>query len=739
MNRAGLVLRAGAVLAATSLLAPVGPVQAAAAKTVRADSVLMTVDSMSPSTPEPTQTPARLTVNLTLTNKSTADLADITVVGERGEPIGNQAALDTLLADPAPPTSSGLPIPAHPPVTIDALPAGTSTSVTFVTTTSTLDDHKGICICATPTQPLIYPLFFSAHTLADGVDNRLGVTVTYLPVFYQKPQPVRVSWVWPLLERPHRFLDETVFTDDDLAGSVELSGRLDRALAVVEGIGARIPLTLLIDPELLDELEVMASEPYTVESDDGVKTPGTGQQAASAWLDRLRAVLVSDPDVTVKLTPYGDPDVEAVTHSGIPALNWSSMMPATMADRVSNALAGRALDSTLAWPATGAIDQATFHRLCADGVRTLVLKASAVTPATPRGAVQSGLGRLLFRGTDVIAALTSPAIEKYAAGAVSEGGPGAGAIPALVAELAVRAAQQPDVAHSVTLTAPRYVDPDVTAAIRTMSETSQSTFATPTSLTEAVKLQEGLVPTGYRRLAKVPAAVTANPPTPLQAASVEAPELKVIRSVLDTASDDNAAALVQQLPGALQRAESAAWRDPDTTAPAANYAGLLTDEFGRLEKGVHIVEPTSSYTLASDTSPLPISVANDLPYAVHVSITASTLLGQPGFSAKGEFDKSIDANQTRTFQLQAKTDYPGLIKIVVQLRTPNGRTPLGDPVTMRVRSTALGRIGVIITVVAGVVLALALLWRVVRRLRQRRASRQPPSDPRPVPAPEPVR
>jgi membrane protein DedA with SNARE-associated domain len=54
---------------------------------------------------------------------------------------------------------------------------------------------------------------------------------------------------------------------------------------------------------------------------------------------------------------------------------------------------------------------------------------------------------------------------------------------------------------------------------------------------------------------------------------------------------------------------------------------------------------------------------------------------------------------------------------------------------MTVRSTALGFIGVIITIVAGAVLGIALLYRVVRRLRNRRAPGAPSRPASRVPEP----
>ena len=51
----------------------------------------------------------------------------------------------------------------------------------------------------------------------------------------------------------------TVFTDEQLAGEISPGGRLDRALQVAELVAGKVRLTLVVDPDLLDSLAVMAS------------------------------------------------------------------------------------------------------------------------------------------------------------------------------------------------------------------------------------------------------------------------------------------------------------------------------------------------------------------------------------------------------------------------------------------------------------------------------------------------
>src|SRR5581483_1985949 len=108
----------------------------------------------------------------------------------------------------------------------------------------------------------IYPLYVTAHTMdVTGSDVTIGVTQTYLPVFDNPSQvaPMQVSWIWPILDRPHRLTDETtagqppLFVDDELSESIT-SGRLSRVLDVLVRVAGQVPMTVVIDPELIDEL-----------------------------------------------------------------------------------------------------------------------------------------------------------------------------------------------------------------------------------------------------------------------------------------------------------------------------------------------------------------------------------------------------------------------------------------------------------------------------------------------------
>ncbi len=727
--------RIGALVASVALIVPAwfvsAPPSAARAATTTSDDVTMTVDAVDPLTPRHTTASRSFSVQLTL--HSTSSHNDVRITAERGALISTQRGLDAAIAHPAPPAGAGLPIPADPPVPPLNLDAGETRTVTFTTTTSTTDGSSGICLCAAA---LIYQLFFSAHvTGAGGVDQRLGVASTFIPSFdgappegaAAPPPPLHVGWVWPLIDRPHRLTGETQFTDDDLAMTVGAGGRLSRALEVVAQLPSGIPMTLVIDPELLDELWVMAHETYTIGAGKQA-TPGTGKDNASTWLDELHTALEANPDLQVVLTPYGDPDLQATAGRG---LTWSTELSGPdMSQHVVEALAGRSLDSTLAWPASGSISQHTLSVLAEQDVSTVVLDSRAVTPRAAPGA---GLARLAVKGSeDIAAVLTSATIERYVAQSITLGGAGAAALPSLVAELAVRTTQDPTTEHAVVLTAPRYVDPDVNAAVQTIRATSTSPFTRPIALSSAVS--GTLLPTGFKELATVqpgPAGPT------IGAAAHAAGELGAIRSLLDR-RDPAARAFLAGLPIAIQRAESAAWSDKVFHDAGAAFANDLSTTVDTITTGVTIGNPQgSSYTLASNTADLPITVDNELPYAVQVRVEITTEPeGLPGFSTRPLPVQHVDSKQKKTVKIH--TTAPGRVRIRINavLLTPDNVEINSQALT--VRTTSLGFVGVLITIVAGAVLALALIVRFTRRWRQHRRTKTLPLPPVQVDEPEPA-
>jgi uncharacterized protein DUF6049 len=325
----------------------------------------------------------------------------------------------------------------------------------------------------------------------------------------------------------------------------------------------------------------------------------------------------------------------------------------------------------------------------------------------------------------------NPTLQKYAAQATTLGGAGLSVLPDLIAELAIRATQEPDAEHFAVLAPARYVDPSVDIAAAVITTTSRSTFAEPIALGDAVG--GSLLPTARSRLAAVPATAAVLPLGNLDAAAQVARELPALRSLLTTGKPPRigtaARALLNALPGQAQRLSSSAWGRADTADTAGQFAASVTTELDTLTHGVKIVQHASgSYTLASDNSPLPITVENDLDYPVHVTVRVDAANGLLGFTARPN-GTEVEAHQKATIHLPTNIDRSGRIKVEASLWTPDG-VRLGDPVSLTVRSTALGAVGVIITIGAGAVLVLALLIRFGRQLRRRQHRVRTPRGPR---------
>lgn len=710
----------GAVLLAVGLQALSLP-SSQAARQQPSSEVSVSVTSLSPVVPKPTKySVRRLRIHVTIANLTDAPLSDLTISATRGMPISTEQGLATELAHGQLPTD-GLPVPPVRPVHVDLGSSGSDSatvSATFVTTTGEPSQGAGaagLCQC---TSNVVYPVWLSAIS-SDGVT--LGSTETFVPSFYPHAvtEPVHVSWVWPLIDRPHRVIGTTRFTDDGLAVSVS-TGRLQRCLQVLQQVSAKVPVTVVIDPELLDELEVMATTPYTYVTPTGKTANGTGQQAAATWLSGLRAVLAT-PGVRVALTPEADPDIESLRRGG---LGWSSTLTSAESKRVAAALGGATPTTTFAWPPSGTLDPASLATLSQSGITSLLLSSQSVQRVTGPAGLPVTLARLPNDGHPVVAALTTPALQAEAAAATD--GIGDGGLDTLMAQLALRLPAGGPADQHVVLTPPRYVDPAVALAVRTVLRTSHSVVSRPANLLDTLAATStppfDQPPVAERdELRANPATGPGLAPAALRMATTVLSLQPSLRSLLvDAAPAD---ALLAQLPEAVQRVTSSAWR-PGTglggRRAGIKFAHTLLHRVHRIERGVHIIHRSASaYTLASANSPLPITVENDLAFPVEVDVSVTPARGVAGFSAKLVGPVEIDPHSKTLVHVPTEVQRSGRIEVQAALQAPDGHV-LGRAVRLYVESTVLGTIGVVITIVAGAVLALAVLVRLIRRLAARR-------------------
>jgi hypothetical protein len=678
-------------------LAPAGSAsgrpRAAAAPAVQAVTVLL--NSMSPRSPDPGKPAQPVTFAVTVSNNTDNTYSDVELGLQRGLPIGRQELLDEAMKQPP---DTDFPVPKPLRLGTQLLPRQ-SLSLTYRTTSNDL------CLCFDG----VYPYALVVRGVSDPSvgATELGRLQVFVPSFINQPRPVLVGWVWPLLDVPHRAMDTDVFVDEQLAGSVGPGGRLDRALRTAELVAGQVRLTLLVDPDLLDSLAVMAGPGgYKVRS--GTSTvPGTGGRLAADWLARLKA-LRGQHDVV--LTAYADPDVNAVSRAG---LTYSTALEPQVQARLAATLGPGLSTDLLTWPAGGGLTGKALDVLVGGGASTVLLSDAALPGQNGTEPRPDALSPLPSAAGKAVALVTDSGIQATVARALRLGSSAANDQQTLLAQLAIRAAQQPERSHFVVVAPDRYVDTNPEAAAQTILAERGSSWGRPIALRTALQtvrpVNRGALQTG-----------AASPAAELSASDMAALNRvwQQVTSMNEALHDnDSAAALLGGFNNGIQRAESSAWRR-DRPGGAA-LLRTLQGRIGQLTSAVHLVQPAvGTYSLSSADSPVVVTVSNELPRAVTVRVSVSPANGVVGFRSPPVQVQTIPARSIATIRIPTHVDRLGKFQVVAVLSTPDGRQ-LGAGVTLNLRATSIGTVTKAITIVAVSVLVLALLRRLVRRIRHR--------------------
>ncbi|MGY1602006.1 DUF6049 family protein [Geodermatophilus sp. SYSU D00815] len=681
-----------------------------------------------------------VTVTGTLTNTGDTTVGDLGIRLQRGDVLTTRAELAAADDDPDPDTTV---VPAFQDVAGELEP-GDSTPFSYAVPADELRlDRDGV-----------YPVLLNVNGTVDGGERRrVGELSTYL---VQQPAipagRTSVAWLWPLVERSHRTASGA-FADDGLAAVVREGGRLDRALSVVEelpravpGSGGdavpTVPVTLAVDPALLEELALMAAGPYEVA---GQAEPGEGSADAEAWLERLRAVARLH---TVVALPYGDVDADALVAAGLSAVLGRSLPEGGTAEdqapaadaapeaagstgagaRIVGDVLGVQPRTDLAWLADGTVRAETVAALQAGGAERVVLGAGALVG----GEAALGLGEstaaaratLALPEGSVEALLADPALGAVAASTGQVAGGVRIAEQRYLAELALlslAAPADPALAPTVLVAPPREVGADPEGVRAMMLDTAELPWLRPATVEE---LAAGPV---------ADAGALAAPADPVLDAGglAELAGAVAVRDDLAGAVVGSADAALAPYDAAVARAASVTWRGDPTGFRAA--AGAAQEALARLRGRVTLLAPADgTYSLASSDAPLVLTVRNDLPFTVRVRLEVRTR-GNVGLRIEDVGLQELAPGERTTLQVPTSTSQSGRVAVVAALTTPSGG-PLGERVDIQVKSTAYGAISLTITIGAAVLLGLLFLRRLVRFLLGRRRG---PSDGVPTgPAPE---
>ncbi|SOC52355.1 hypothetical protein SAMN05660748_4045 [Blastococcus aggregatus] len=683
-----------------------------------------------------TVTPGSLIrVKGTVVNTGSAVIEDLDLRLQRGDVLLSRAELAAEDADPDPSTSVVLPFQRL----AERLEAGESSTFDYTVDSTELRlERDGV-----------YPVLLNVNGSIDGDTRRVGELSTF--VVQQPLQPTArtaVAWLWPLTEKTHRTASGR-FADDELAESIADEGRLDRALGVVERLPGSsdtptLPITLAIDPALVEELQIMAAGEYEVPGGRG-----SGTEEARDYLRRLRDMAAAHPVVAL---PYGDVDIDSLETAGLGDVVTRSLPgtpagtaqdpPGTPAGATTDAplppagesgapadvpvpeegagarILAEALDveprTDLAWAPGGSLLPGALERLRGGGIDQVVLGPDAVTTgdsavgltdATAAAAVTVGTAGGPMPGLVADSRLTAV----VGGSQLAAGGPRL-AEQRYLAELAVLTSQAaPDTEQTVLVTAPRDVDAGPEGAGAMMADTTSQPWLRPIpleSLSTGPFTEDGdlLAPADPLRLdtAGLLGVTAAND----------------ARNDLAGAVEGDAATALQAFDAATARATSVAWWDDPTGFRDA--AADLTATMQRMRGQVTLLAPADgTYTLASSDAPLVLTVRNDLPFAVRV-LPEVRARGNRALSIGDIGVRVLAPGERAVLQVPTSLGQSGGFAVTATLTTPGG-SPLGERVQLQVRSTAYGPISLIITFGAASLLGLLFLRRLVRFVLRRRA------------------
>lgn len=589
--------------------------------------------------------------------------------------------------------------------------------------------------------PGVYPALVNVNGTPDyGEPARLDDARFLLPVLGLPPSPdpsltaevppdithpVGLTMLWPLADRPRLAPGLTGgptpvrLLDDGLAQSLSRGGRLDGLLGSVEFATSpevdpqgvlRNALCLAVDPDLLVTINGMAYGYEVLDSPDpspGAAHPGTDQALAVAWLDRLRALA---KHTCVTALPYAQASLHSVSvmnDAGISEmvttgasdtvdqiLGIESLRGVTVLTHGSLTLSGAGLLSGTG-PATAisAAPQRDGDQIDI-GPRRLSERLVAAPFEPSVGAALSAVG-ITATTPDYVPTTSRFALQHDSRTARLQDALGAMAWRALSPDEAARdqllvpsATWNPsgDEAREVLsaaatllhthLAAPRPL-PDVIlgAGVTTATEAVDGEFLTPSPDTVDDWVSRDLG-NEMRRLWALTAALSTDARTGLTGVQFTAP-------------------LRQDALRAVSRAVPADIRDDNALARLAAIRRAVDDLFN----AVTVVNPGGSYTLATEHSPLPLVLRNELPVPIRVALHVAT----PAGMRAGDVGVQELPPGYLPVKVPVEVNVSQRMAVDVTLHTPDG-LPLGEPVRLSIHSNAYGKPLFIITVSAATVL-----------------------------------
>ncbi|MFF0555780.1 DUF6049 family protein [Streptomyces sp. NPDC004266] len=683
-----------------------GPVVAAPATTAEdgtgSRTVDVSLDTLAPSAPVAGDT---VTVTGTVTNRGKKTVTDATVNLRVGPRMTSRSEIEQVTgrtgfrndSDPAP-------LADAPTVKIPRLGAGLSADFSLSVPVAELKlDEEGV-----------YQLGVSltGQTSDRQYDRVLGIERTFLP--YQ-PEPTekktQITYLWPLIASAHVSAQTAtddqqtpVFEDDALAAELRPGGRLDQLVS----LGRNLPVTWVVDPDLLASVDAMANG-YRVKDGD-LDVPGRNQALAERWLDALEKAVQGHKVVAL---PFADPDLASLAHRG-------KDVPGSLGHLQSaTALAGVTVETVLhvpastdfAWPADGAVDPSIAAVATSAGADKVIARSDSVRddlPYTPTAARPLGNGSTTAVVSD---ALLSTAFE----GDMVRAEGSTLAVQEFLAQSLAITLEQPEDQRSIVVAPQRMPTASQAQAMATaLGGLSGRRWSQPSDLLAAAAAKPD------------PDASTAVPSSSRYPKALRDRELPVqaFRDMKTTRDELNDFKVILTQPervvtpfgNAINREMSTSWRGE--ARAAAIYRNNVLDYLQTLTKGVQLVDK-SDLTLSGRSATIPVTVQNKLLQGVDNLVLRLTSANKNRLELNGdryaELPVKVGGGHSQSVKFTASANVNGQVPMTAQLYTEDG-TPYGQPMDFTVKVSEITP--TVMLVIAGGVLLLVLAG--VRMYSQRK-------------------
>jgi hypothetical protein len=572
-----------------------------------------------------------------------------------------------------------------------------------------------------------YPLQVVATSATNGYQ---GTSRTFLPYWTGagSATPLKVAWIWPLIDTPQQGACPQTLETNSLDGSLAANGRLSTLLDAGLQWASKDDLTWAIDPALLSDATVMKHSYFTggnAGCTDRSRLPASA--AATGWLSKL-AGTAGQPAF---LTPYADVDAAALSHAGLNAdlasayrlgdAEASKILPNTFGSSADGTGTGTAL--AVAWPAGGTADADTLTSLArAGGVNTVVLNSGELATSTPP--YDNALARTkTSAGASMSALIADSGITAIlgSASASSSAGAQFAAAQDFIAQTAMIVAEGPNTAsRSLVVAPPTGWDPS------------------PAEATELLELTKNAP---WLRVADLGALATATAKLPVERLPdrrVSGDELSASDGYVDhlrlldtnvsqfeSMLSDPPKSYLTTLAAAVAVTQSSAWRgrgSPGGWLALTELSDYITD----LQHTVVLI-PVKKILLAGTSGDTLASVQNGLDQfylpghglAIAVRVGASAELGSSLTVTSPAAALVVNPGMTGSARLVLHSTTIGTTTLRLQLLAKDG-SPLTWPLASEPLSVEVTRFGRLILVIIFGALGVLVLATVLRLRRKRR-------------------